>query len=250
MLNVELTKGDFLISLFKFTIHYSSMADNYLTTNDAGVCLAVKLLPRAAQNEIGPALGRRAEDQSHRAAGGGRGQPGAGAFSGGNARLPALGGANYSRPGFPAQDGGDCRNERGGGAGPAEGLKFGEKPAGGGGGGGAEFFEGTFLHFGGEAGNLADVSRLATLAPIGHGGEERAIGFQHELIQRRGGQAFPDVGGVFKRDNSRVTDQRTEREHLAQSFHAFRKAMEDAPQFSGEGLQLREGVGGRNRVDE
>ena len=33
------------------------MADNYLTTNDAGVCLAVKLLPRAARNEIGPALG-------------------------------------------------------------------------------------------------------------------------------------------------------------------------------------------------
>jgi uncharacterized protein (TIGR00251 family) len=33
------------------------MAANYLTTNEAGICLAVKLLPRAARNEIGPALG-------------------------------------------------------------------------------------------------------------------------------------------------------------------------------------------------
>jgi len=33
------------------------MAANYLTTNDAGIFLAVKLLPRAARNEIGPALG-------------------------------------------------------------------------------------------------------------------------------------------------------------------------------------------------
>ena len=34
-----------------------AMADNYLTTNDAGICLAVKLLPRASKNQIGPALG-------------------------------------------------------------------------------------------------------------------------------------------------------------------------------------------------
>ena len=33
------------------------MAANYLTTNEAGICLAVKLLPRAAKNEIGPELG-------------------------------------------------------------------------------------------------------------------------------------------------------------------------------------------------
>jgi uncharacterized protein (TIGR00251 family) len=33
------------------------MADNYLTTTDTGIFLAVKLLPRAAKNEIGPALG-------------------------------------------------------------------------------------------------------------------------------------------------------------------------------------------------
>ncbi len=33
------------------------MPANYLTTNETGICLAVKLLPRAAKNEIGPALG-------------------------------------------------------------------------------------------------------------------------------------------------------------------------------------------------
>jgi len=33
------------------------MAENYLTTNEAGICLAVKLQPRAGKNEIGPALG-------------------------------------------------------------------------------------------------------------------------------------------------------------------------------------------------
>jgi hypothetical protein len=33
------------------------MAANYLTANDSGIVLAVKLLPRAAKNEIGPALG-------------------------------------------------------------------------------------------------------------------------------------------------------------------------------------------------
>jgi len=33
------------------------MAEHYLTTNEAGICLAVKLQPRAAKNEIGPALG-------------------------------------------------------------------------------------------------------------------------------------------------------------------------------------------------
>ncbi len=33
------------------------MAANYLTANESGIVLAVKLLPRAARNEIGPALG-------------------------------------------------------------------------------------------------------------------------------------------------------------------------------------------------
>ena len=33
------------------------MADDYLTTKPGGICLAVKLLPRAGKNEIGPALG-------------------------------------------------------------------------------------------------------------------------------------------------------------------------------------------------
>jgi hypothetical protein len=33
------------------------MAANYLTTHETGIVLAVKLLPRAARNEIGPALG-------------------------------------------------------------------------------------------------------------------------------------------------------------------------------------------------
>jgi hypothetical protein len=33
------------------------MAANYLTEHDTGIFLAVKLLPRASKNEIGPALG-------------------------------------------------------------------------------------------------------------------------------------------------------------------------------------------------
>jgi hypothetical protein len=33
------------------------MTANYLTTHNTGILLAVKLLPRAAKNEIGPALG-------------------------------------------------------------------------------------------------------------------------------------------------------------------------------------------------
>ena len=33
------------------------MADNYLTTTAAGICLAVKLQPRASKNEIGPSQG-------------------------------------------------------------------------------------------------------------------------------------------------------------------------------------------------
>ena len=33
------------------------MTTNYLTTNGTGIVLAVRLLPRAAKNEIGPALG-------------------------------------------------------------------------------------------------------------------------------------------------------------------------------------------------
>ena len=37
--------------------HDGGMAANYLTTNETGIVLAVKLLPRAARNEIGPALG-------------------------------------------------------------------------------------------------------------------------------------------------------------------------------------------------
>ena len=35
----------------------AGMAVNYLTTNGAGICLAVKLQPRAARNEIGPPMG-------------------------------------------------------------------------------------------------------------------------------------------------------------------------------------------------
>jgi uncharacterized protein (TIGR00251 family) len=35
----------------------SGMAANYLTTDGAGICLAVKLQPRAGKNEIGPPLG-------------------------------------------------------------------------------------------------------------------------------------------------------------------------------------------------
>jgi len=34
------------------------MAENYLTEHRDGVCLAVKLQPRASKNEIGPALGQ------------------------------------------------------------------------------------------------------------------------------------------------------------------------------------------------
>ena len=34
-----------------------AMAANYLTTNEAGICLAVKIHPRAPRNEIGPPLG-------------------------------------------------------------------------------------------------------------------------------------------------------------------------------------------------
>ncbi len=33
------------------------MAENYLTTTEAGICLAVKLQPRGSKNEIGPSQG-------------------------------------------------------------------------------------------------------------------------------------------------------------------------------------------------
>ena len=37
---------------------FLAMAENYLTEHRDGVCLAVKLQPRASKNEIGPALGQ------------------------------------------------------------------------------------------------------------------------------------------------------------------------------------------------
>jgi uncharacterized protein (TIGR00251 family) len=35
----------------------AGMAENYLTTTEAGICLAVKLQPRGSKTEIGPAQG-------------------------------------------------------------------------------------------------------------------------------------------------------------------------------------------------
>src|SRR3974390_512903 len=64
----------------------------------------------------------------------------------------------------------------------------------------AQFLERAALDLGDDFRNFLHVGRLTTFAPIGRRCEIRAIGFQHELVQRRGGYRVTDVLAVLEGD--------------------------------------------------
>lgn len=79
---------------------------------------------------------------------------------------------------------------------------FREKFRGGLAGGGAEFLQGAFSYLRNGFGNFFDVGGFATFAAIRNGREVGAIGFEHELAGRRGGDGVADVLAVFEGDNA------------------------------------------------
>ena len=98
------------------------------------------------------------------------------------------------------------------------------------------------LHLRDGLGNLLHIRGFAALAAIRHGREIRAVGFQHELVQRRGGHGVSDVLAVLERDNAGEADERADVQHAAHPVGVLAKAMEHAAHFPGEWLELGERV--------
>src|ERR1035437_582376 len=75
-----------------------------------------------------------------------------------------------------------------------------------------------------------------------HGRKIRTVGFQYELVRRRGGDGIADVLRVLESHDAGETDERTDGQNLFQPFDRFAKAMKDAAHFAGERLELRKRV--------
>ena len=106
----------------------------------------------------------------------------------------------------------------------------------------AQFFKRTALDLGDDLGNFLHISRFTTFAAIRHGREIRTIGFQHELVQRRGGHGVADVLAVLERDNAGETDERADFQNAAHPVGVFAETMKNAADFSGERFELRQRV--------
>lgn len=70
----------------------------------------------------------------------------------------------------------------------------------------AEFCSGTLLCFTDHGSDLFHVSWLAAFASIRNGRKVRAVRFQHEFSQWRGGDGVSDVLTVLKGDDAREAD--------------------------------------------
>jgi hypothetical protein len=82
----------------------------------------------------------------------------------------------------------------------------------------AQFFQRTYFYLRHGFGNFFDISRFAALAAIRHGREIRAVGFQHEFVQRRGGHGVADILRVLEGDDAGEADERAD---LKNPFHAL-----------------------------
>lgn len=81
-----------------------------------------------------------------------------------------------------------------------------EEVAGGLGGACGEMFEREVFLGGDELGGFADVGGFAAFTAIGGRGEEWAIGFEHEAIERDSLNGFTNSGGVFERRDAGEAD--------------------------------------------
>jgi len=106
----------------------------------------------------------------------------------------------------------------------------------------AEFFKRAVSHLGHKFGNLFDVRWFASLPAIGHGGEVRGIGFEHELAGRDGGYCLTDGLGVLEGDDASEADDRSEGQDSLHGGGIIDEAMEDAAHPLGKGGQSRQGV--------
>ena len=55
--------------------------------------------------------------------------------------------------------------------------------------------------------NLPYISRFAPLPAIGHGRQVRAVGLEHEPVERRGGKRLAHIPGVLERHDACEADQ-------------------------------------------
>src|SRR6266545_3274807 len=76
-------------------------------------------------------------------------------------------------------------------------IKSWKEPPGGCARGPAQFLQRATLHLSGHLRDFLHVRRLASFAAIGHRSKIRTIRFQHELVERRGGQCVADILRVF-----------------------------------------------------
>jgi len=121
-------------------------------------------------------------------------------------------------------------------------FEFGEEFVGGGAGGGTEVGEGAFFDFGSKLGDFFDVGGFAAFAAIGNGGEVGAVGLEHELVDRDGGEGVADGLGVFEGGDAGEADEGTHRQDAAHGGGVVHEAMKNAADAANEGLHLRKGV--------
>jgi len=106
----------------------------------------------------------------------------------------------------------------------------------------AQCFERTALHPGDSFGNFLHISRFAAFAAIRHGRKIRTIGFQHEFVQRRGGNGVADVLPVLERDDAGEADERADFQNAAHPVSALAEAMKHPAHLAGKQLELGESV--------
>src|SRR5206468_11612144 len=97
----------------------------------------------------------------------------------------------------------------------------------------------TTLHVRYDFGDLLEVGRLAAFPAIRHGSKVRAIGFEHESVERRGCDSVANALRVLERDYAGKTNQRSHRHNALHIRRAAHKAVENPAHIAGERRHLR-----------
>lgn len=107
-----------------------------------------------------------------------------------------------------------------------------------------ERFQGNAFDLRGSLRHPRDIGWLSPLSPMRFRREKGCVGFQHQPVERCGGQGRSDRRGVSERDDPRVADETAHGKDAAQKYLVAGETMEDGGDAIGPGPPLFEGVVG------